>query len=271
MADDRHRLRGTFDSAADGYQRARPEYPPELYDDLVRTARLSPGDHLLEVGSASGKATLPLARRGYHVTCIEIGPALAAAARRTLSAFPTVSVVEGAFETWRPSVVTAFDLVFAATAWHWIDPAIRYQRAWTLLRPGGYLAFWSATHVFPDGGDPFFVDIQGAYDAIGESLAEGENRTRPGELADQRAEIDDSGMFDEVVVRQFDWEISYDAESYLRLLDTFSGHIAMDVGKRDHLYAEIRRRLAQRPGGRLRRHWGAVLHIARRVDRPTVS
>jgi len=34
--------------------------------------------------------------------------------------------------------------------------------------------------------------------------------------------------------------------------------------QRDRLYGEIRRRLAARPGGRLRRHWGAVLHVARR-------
>lgn len=30
------------------------------------------------------------------------------------------------------------------------------------------------------------------------------------------------------------------------------------------LYGEIRRRLAERPDGRLRRHWNSVLHIARR-------
>jgi len=35
--------------------------------------------------------------------------------------------------------------------------------------------------------------------------------------------------------------------------------------QRDRLYGEIRRRLAARPGGQLRRHWGAVLHVARRV------
>ena len=29
--------------------------------------------------------------------------------------------------------------MYAATAWHWIDPGIRYQRAWQALRPGGYL------------------------------------------------------------------------------------------------------------------------------------
>jgi len=68
-----------------------------------------------------------------------------------------------------------------------------------------------------------------------------------------------------VAVRRFDWEIRYTAEAYIRLLDTFSGHIMMADWQRDRLYGEIRRRLAARPGGQVRRHWGAVLHVARRV------
>ncbi len=67
-------------------------------------------------------------------------------------------------------------------------------------------------------------------------------------------------------MRQFDWEVSYDAEAYIRLLDTFSGHIAMEQWQRDRLYGAIRERLARRPDGRLRRHWGAVLHVARRRE-----
>jgi cyclopropane fatty-acyl-phospholipid synthase-like methyltransferase len=45
------------------YQEARPEYPQQLFDTLVEVAGLQPGDRLLEVGCATGKATLPLARR----------------------------------------------------------------------------------------------------------------------------------------------------------------------------------------------------------------
>jgi hypothetical protein len=71
-------------------------------------------------------------------------------------------------------------------------------------------------------------------------------------------------LFENVTVRQFDWEIRYSAEEYIQLLDTFSGHIAMEAWKRNRLYDEIRRRLAQRSDGRLRRHWGTVLHVARR-------
>ena len=118
----------------------------------------------------------------------------------------------------------------------------------------------------PAGGDPFFGEIQHVYDEIGEGLPPGASFPAPAELPDQRTEIAASGRFTDVAVRRFDWEVSYTAEEYVRLLDTFSGHIAMARWQRDRLYGEIRRRLAMRPDGRLRRHWGAVLHVARRRD-----
>jgi SAM-dependent methyltransferase len=169
------------------------------------------------------------------------------------------------FETWVPRRPTAFGLVFAATAWHWIDPAVRYRKAADLLRPGGHLAFWAAVHAFPRGGDPFFHQIQEVYDEIGGSAPADTVFPAPEDLPDQRAEIEATGLFTDVAVRRFDWEITYTAEEYIRLLDTFSGHIAMAPWQRGRLYGEIRRRLAARPDGTLRRHWGAVLHVARRV------
>jgi SAM-dependent methyltransferase len=262
---DRERLAATFNSAARLYHQARPEYPDRLYGELTRLARLGPGDRLLEVGCATGKATIPLARRGFRITCVEIGADLAAEARHNLAGFAEVGIVNAAFETWQPPQA-GFALVFAATAWHWIDPAVRYRKAWEVLRPGGHLAFWAATHAFPADGDPFFYQIQEVYEEIGEGLPRGTHFPAPAELPDERAEIEASGLFTGVEVRRFDWEVRYTAGAYIRLLDTFSGHIAMAQWQRDRLYAEIRRRLAGRPGGRLRRHWGAVLHVARRRD-----
>jgi hypothetical protein len=39
-------LRGTFESAADSYDAARPSYPKQLFDDLVELAELQPPRHL---------------------------------------------------------------------------------------------------------------------------------------------------------------------------------------------------------------------------------
>jgi SAM-dependent methyltransferase len=267
---DRDALKTTFDSAAQLYQEARPEYPSELYDDLVRLADLRPGDRLVEIGCATGKATVPLARRGFRITCVEIGPELAAEAGRNLAGFRDVEVIQAAFETWRPPDDAIFDLVFAATAWHWIDPAVKYQRAWELLRPAGHLAFWAATHVFPPDGDTFFRELQDVYDEIGDGQPSRTTWPQPGQLPGDTAEVEGSGLFEHVAVSRYDWEIRYNAEEYIHLLDTFSDHIAMDAWKRDRLYSEIRRRLADRRDGSVRRHWGAVLHVARRRDHPDV-
>lgn len=263
---DRDRLKVTFDSVADRYQQARPDYPAELYAELISAAALRPGDRLLEVGCGTGKATAPLARRGFRITCLEPGPRLAAAARRNLAGYRDVQVVEQALEDWQPAAAERFDLVFAATAWHWVDPAAGYLRAWQSLRTGGHLAVWGAGHVVPAGGDPFFGELQEVYDEIGEGMPSGTGYFAPGDQPDDSAAIEGSGLFAMTLVRHFDWEISYTAAAYIALLDTFSSHIDMADWQRDRLYGEIRRRLARRADGRVRRHWGAVLQIARRRD-----
>jgi SAM-dependent methyltransferase len=285
---ERERLRRTFDAVAEEYQDARPEYPEGLYEALISLAGVVAGaDELCEVGCASGKATLPLARRGFAIRCVELGGALAAEARRNLAGFGRVRVDHADFESWTPGQVEhadfeswtavespgpvrddgfgGFGLVFAATAWHWIDPAVKYRKAWSVLRPGGHLAFWEATHVVPEaGGDPFFAQIQDVYDEIGSGMPAGWVPPTPATLPDSRAEIEASGLFTDVTVRRFDWEIRYTAEEYIALIGTFSSSLSMAPWQRDRLYGEIRRRLAERPDGLLRRHWGAVLNVARR-------
>ena len=260
---ERERLRRTFDAVAADYQDARPEYPRELYAELlILTGARPEADRLCEVGSASGKATLPLARQGFAITCVELGAALAAEARRNLARFDRVTVVNDDFERWPPDRAD-YALVFAATAWHWVDPAVKYAKAASLLRPGGYLAFWEAAHVRPDGGDPFFAEIQHVYDEIGCGAPDGHRFARPDTLASQEADIAASGLFRDITVRRFDWEVRYTADSYIRLLETFSTNLVMEPWQRERLYGEIRARLAARPDGWLRRHWGTVLHVAR--------
>jgi SAM-dependent methyltransferase len=149
-----------FDSAASIYEAARPSYPAELFDDLVELAELKPGDRLLEIGCATGKATRSLLERGSSIVCVEMGAQLAERARGSLAGFP-VEIHVVPFESWEAKQ-RAFDLVYAATAWHWVDPEIRYRKAHQLLRHGGHLAFWSASHAFPPGFDPFFEAIQGS-------------------------------------------------------------------------------------------------------------
>lgn len=222
-------LRRTFERAADLYDSARPRHPNELFDDLVQIAALEVGDRLLEIGCATGIATRALLQRGFSVVCVGMGPQLAQGARDRMAGLP-VEVHVASFEDWNADP-GSFDLVYAATAWHWVDPAVRYRKAHQLLRPNGHLAFWSAQHAFPVDFDPFFAEIQAVYAEIGESHPGEWPPPLPEAVPDASAEITASGLFSDVVVRRYAWELEYTAEQYVSLLNTFSGHIAMDAAK----------------------------------------
>src|SRR5262249_23948973 len=152
----------------------------------------------LEIGCGPGQATIPLARRGFSISAVELGAALAAQARRNLAGFPRVTVSNADIETWQPPDVAAFSLDFAATTWHWIDPAVRYRKAWELWRPGVHLALWESAHIIPDDGDPFFREIQDVYDEIGEGVPPGTDFPKPDPLADYGTEIEATGLFTDV-------------------------------------------------------------------------
>jgi SAM-dependent methyltransferase len=258
---DRERLHATFDQVAGLYDRARPRYPVALYDDLIEMTGIEPGERLLEVGCATGIATRPLLKRGYAVVCLEPGRRLAAAARRNLSSLPA-EVLCTDFESFN-GVTERFALVFAATAWHWVDPNLRYQHAHDLLKPGGHLAFWNALHAFPTGFDPFFEEIGAVYEQIGWPPHDDWPPPTPDQIADDVHEIVATTLFDDVRTRQYVWNHTYTAEQYIALLDTFSSHISLPATEREHLYNWIREHIATRPSKRVHRHWYAILHVAR--------
>lgn len=80
----------------------------------------------IEVGAATGIDTLPLAQRGMMIVALELGADLAGVARDRLGGLPNVEVIDADFETWEPPTGRRFDMIVAATSWHWIDPTVTY-------------------------------------------------------------------------------------------------------------------------------------------------
>ena len=223
---DRERLGRAFDLSARLYDEARPGYPEELFEDLVRLCGVPDGGTVLEIGCGTGEATLPLARRGYRILRLEPGANLAAMARRNLSAFvPAVKVEERAFEDWEPGS-EAFDVVTAATSFWWVDPAVRYARTAAALRPGCSAAvFWNA-HAGLPGHDGFFDAVQETYRRHAPEPTGGPRH--PHELPTTLDPgFPETGLFEEVAVRHYPWTETYDTNGYLRLLRTFSDHAAL--------------------------------------------
>ena len=263
MTADPRDLARTFDEVAELYDRLRPTYPEPLFDDLVALGRLGPGARVVEIGCGTGQATRPLAARDLQVTCVEIGASLASVARQRLAGSSGVEVVTADFETWEPSQ-PPFDAVVAFTAIHWIAPETRYAKAAALLRPGGIIGIVATHHVLSPDGDQFFAEVQEDYEAV----LPDDPKTReggpvdPDKVADLTDEIAASGLFRPVHVNRYLWDVVYDADEYVGLLETYSNHRALDCATRAQLLEQIHRRAMSRPDGRVRKTYLAILHVA---------
>lgn len=264
----RERLRTTFEEDAELYERARPRYPRELFADLIALGRLPTAARILEIGCGTGQATLPLAEGGYEITCVELGEQLAAVARRKLASFPKVEVINTNFETWRP-MRADFDSAVAFTSFHWIAPETRYAKTASLLREHGTLAVVSTRHVLPDDGDDFFVRVQEDYEAVvpddPKTKAGTGGPPAPDAVPDCAEEIGASTYFRNVAARRYLWDVTYSADAYLAVLNTYSGHRALDDDTRRRLLSRIRRRIDARPGRRVRKTYLAMLNVAQRL------
>jgi ubiquinone/menaquinone biosynthesis C-methylase UbiE len=128
-----------FDDVAEEYDRHRPAYPDELIDQAFQVAGIGRGDHVLEVGCGSGQLTRALVARGLHVTALEPGKSLLALARQNLEGAGEVEFVNAEFED-ASLPHEQFEAVFSASAFHWIDPEVSWQKAADVLVPGGTLA-----------------------------------------------------------------------------------------------------------------------------------
>jgi SAM-dependent methyltransferase len=262
VAEGRERLRYTFDQAAQLYAQARPGYPEDLFDDLERCGRLTGSTRVLEVGCGTGQATRSLARRGWHVTAVELGGALADVARRELHAFRNVEVVTAEFERWEPPAVP-YQLVFAATSWHWLDPDVAFDKAAGLLGSAGSSASSAPTTCGRPAGTASSSRSRRRTppSAKGTHRFAHRDRTRSSTTWPLRSRR--AAVFSDPVVQRYLVSHTYTAEEYIRLLNTYSGHIAMSADQRAYLFAEIRRRVGDRSPPLVRKHYLNVLHVSR--------
>jgi hypothetical protein len=115
-------------------------------------------------------------------------------------------------------------------------------------------------HVLPEDGDSFFRDVQDDYVALRATPDWAGGPPPPPEAVPDLSEnIEASGVFRNLAVRRYVWDVVYTADEYLAVLDTYSGHRALDATLRARLYERIRRRIQ----GTVRKTYLATLNVAR--------
>ncbi|MGD0748333.1 MAG: class I SAM-dependent methyltransferase [Acidimicrobiales bacterium] len=126
----------SFGEVADEYNRLRPGPSDEALDWLIPQGT----SDVLEIGAGTGILTRLLAERVDHVTAVEPDDRM----RGVLSKYAVgVDVVAGHAEEI-PAAASSYDVVIAASAWHWVDEERAVPEVARVLRPGGRLSLvWS--------------------------------------------------------------------------------------------------------------------------------
>jgi SAM-dependent methyltransferase len=223
-----------------GYEDARPDYPIWIFDHLRECGALVDGTPTLEIGAGTGKATRHLVEYGANpLTIVEPDARFAALLGKAVNVSPAhCHVIHENFE----DVVLSdnqFDLVVAATAFHWIEPVSGLRKIKRLLRRDGFAAlFWNVLgdvdkeDLFHDATHSLLAPL-----AVGPS----ENPDTVPFALDRAARLAEANAagFNSTEYRESRWSLVLTTEQVGKLYESFSHIQRLDADARAKLLDEL--------------------------------
>jgi SAM-dependent methyltransferase len=278
---ERSRFGLSFDAVADAYDRVRPRYPDTLFDDVAEIGGLGDESTVLEIGCGTGIATRNLLRRGWRVLAVEPGPAMAEVARRGVRN-ERLEVEEQLFEAWEPRG-RRFALIFSATAFHWVDPNVKWAKTAEVLLDGGHLALATNRTVSGSTFEDLYTATRALHEQHGVGMDEGPSpsaealemslHAAPPDVgavwgvADPKGGAKPAGRcFGPPVIRSYRWEQTYSARDAATLLSTYSPYLAISEDARSHLLAGVEDAVNERFNGSVTRRYLSIVAVARRAS-----
>lgn len=255
-------LKNTFSRVITDYEAARPTYPVRLKERIELYSGIQPGAVLLEVGAGTGQATGLFLGGGYSLDLLEVSGEQAQFLRDKYRGYPEITVKQGYFEEYETE--RQYDLIYSATAFHWVRSDIGYPKAWNMLKQGGTLAvFWHMSSVTRHVGGVFdgLNAIRRKYmpDADDGFDEAGVERSRQKRIDQIRS----GGCFGMPEMHEFTWTDIYDAERYATLINTYSDTQLLDEAVRMKYLDEIRGHILNN-GGRVEMPQRVMLYLVRK-------
>jgi SAM-dependent methyltransferase len=260
--------RGLFSTDVTSYDQGRPGYPERVFEVLADRCGLGPGARILEIGPGTGQASGRMLDLGASVTVVELGVEFAAFLEAKFEG-KLVRVVHGAFEDV-DLPPRSFDIVAAATSFHWVPTEVGLQRAADCLRPAGSIALW--WNVFGDSSrpDPFHDALLLLLERLAPELIDEPSAGNPGTGAhtyavdgDARiAEIDASHRFGPVHHEVVSWTGRHTPEEARALFGSFSPWLALPADRRHEVLDALEALARDEFGGLVERPYLTPIYVA---------
>jgi len=226
-----------FNDAATEYDRLRPTYVPELYADITAYSGINANSHALEIGIGTGQATRPILETGCKLIAIELGNNLAQIAQQNFAEYKTFEVKNMAFEDYE-CLSDTFDVVYSASAFHWIPEEFGYPRVFQLLKSGGTFARFAVNPYKDKSNEPLHLAMQEVYTKYMPD-------TKPSpeysiEMARDRANIAAKYGFVDIEYKIYHGIRTFNAEDYASLISTMSPQRALGEERMASLINELK-------------------------------
>ena len=145
-----------FSDRVANYVKYRPDYPREIVPYLADKCGLTPDFLVADVGCGPGQSTRMFLENGNRVLGVEPNGSMRSAAEVLLGSLD-FWVIDGTAEaTTLPD--GSVDLVVAAQAFHWFDPAKTRAEFGRILKPGGHIVLmWNERKL---DTTPFLVEYE---------------------------------------------------------------------------------------------------------------
>jgi SAM-dependent methyltransferase len=222
-------LSQSFGAVADEYNRLRPGPSPEALDWLLPEGATD----VLEIGAGTGVLTRLLSERVARVTAVEPDNRMRAVLATGTSG---IEVLEGCAEEI-PAASSSFDVVIAASAWHWVDEERGVPEVARVLRPGGRLSLvWSG----PDRSVDWMRSLwAGGIVFSPEEQADIDTRRQRRHVVN--VDVGETNRFLEPETELFRWTLAMTKTDLIALSTTYSLVITMDeITRREHLESMAR-------------------------------
>jgi SAM-dependent methyltransferase len=225
-----------FNTVVQDYAQARPGYPQAMIDDLNNLAQFENKPHILEIGCGAGQATQLLLDNGFRVTAVELGKNLADHCRTRFENYPDFEIINTSFEDFNTD--QCFDVIFAASSFHWVDQETAYLKSHELLNDNGYLMLCWNGKLDQSDQRPVFSEIASVYEKYAPEMKKNNHKLFQHEFRIEQ--IIKDKLFTYPLYLTYPYERSLNANQYLQLLNTYSDHIALDPDTKNKLFSQIK-------------------------------
>lgn len=249
-----------FDDNYKIYDKVRPEYPQQLFKDILEYKPLLKSSRIMEIGIGTGKATQFFIDYGCQIASVEPGPKMAKFVRNKYKDYDDFSCYNMTFEKYM-GMNNTFDLIYSATAFHWLDQNIAFEKSFKLLKSNGVLARF-AYHAGKDTANP---ELMTEIDKLYAEYMPGDKDYKPYSENDAKnaALLASDYGFTDIQYKTYNFEKNFTADEYVKLLSTYPDHMRLSEEIREEFFSKIKKTILKF-GNKITINYFVDLQLARK-------